>query len=441
MEHPSRGRGVPLRVSGLSTLAGTEEGRDRAWAEIGSGVGALTTACRARRERKKGRSATISAARQAAAGRTRSPAALKRLACLVGIALASISVPSSAPAATAPTRALDVAVAGSGVVRSTDGRINCGPRCRARYRPGSVATLTARPRRYFSFAEWNKGCIGRATTCTVAFDSAKSVRARFTRDIGRVRVTVGGRGAVVSQPSGISCATAAYPTGRCAAMPGQGTTMTLTAAAAPGAAFAAWAGACRHERSATCDLVAGASDEVTATFRAVVPAAGEHVLTVQSSFEAVASAPPGIACPQVCSALFASGTAVKLTSLDGMTSWGGACVGDSPACVVSVDEPTNVVATHTPIFMAPLSSFGITVTVAGPGRIVAGTQISCSRLGTKRSCESFFRPRSKVVLRAIPNRNGRFARWDRRVCVKPRARTCTVRVLASRTISAAFVRR
>jgi len=397
-------------------------------------------AYRRRTKTEKGTS-VITSKRREGGGRARSAVARDRLVC-VAIAIAAVAAPgltSPAAATGAPTRMLEVALEGSGVVRSTDGRIDCGPRCRARYRTGSVATLTARAQRYFSFAEWNKGCIGLATTCTVAFDSTKSVQARFTRDAGRVNVTVGGRGAVVSEPSGISCATA-Y-TGRCVASPGQGTTVTLIAAPAPGAVFAAWGGACRHATSATCELVAGAADEVTATFRAAVPAAGEQVLTVQVPSGKVASVPAAIACPLVCSAPFASGTAVTLRSLHASTAWGGACAGDSPACVVSVDEPTNVVAAYYPISMAPAVGFGITVTVTGPGRIVAGKQISCSRLGTKRSCESFFRPRSRVMLRAIPNRNGKFARWDRRVCARPRAMTCTVRALSSRTISAAFVRR
>jgi PKD repeat protein len=71
--------------------------------------------------------------------------------------------------------------AGSGRVRSADGRINCGSDCSETYAAGTLVTLSARASRGSLFTGWSGACSGVSTTCVVTMNAAKGVTATFTR--------------------------------------------------------------------------------------------------------------------------------------------------------------------------------------------------------------------------------------------------------------------
>lgn len=68
---------------------------------------------------------------------------------------------------------------GSGTVTSSPAGITCGTTCTARFDPGTIVTLTAKPDRGSRFLGWQQGCSGTAR-CTVRLNSAQSVIACFT---------------------------------------------------------------------------------------------------------------------------------------------------------------------------------------------------------------------------------------------------------------------
>lgn len=91
-----------------------------------------------------------------------------------------------------------------------------------------------------------------------------------------------GAGTVASQPAGIACGTA------CSAEYPAGTSVTLSAAAASGSAFAGWGGACAGTTANVCTVSLTASTSVSATFVAV-PAVVEFTSTTASVREGATS--------------------------------------------------------------------------------------------------------------------------------------------------------
>jgi peptidoglycan/xylan/chitin deacetylase (PgdA/CDA1 family) len=244
---------------------------------------------------------------------------------------------------------------GSGAVTSNPAGIVCGATCEDEFANGVSVTLTAVAAAGSSFTGWSGECTGTSTTCTVTLDVARSVTATFT--LLPVQLTVGkagtGSGAVTSNPAGIACGAS------CSASLANGTTVTLTAVAAPGSAFTGWSGACAGA-SVTCMVSLSVARSVTATFTLLpvhltVTKAGTGNGTVKSD-------PAEIACGVTCEADFTNGTMITLTAVAAtgstFTGWSGACSGASTTCTVSLDVARTVTATFTVNPPAPPVSSG-----------------------------------------------------------------------------------
>jgi len=146
---------------------------------------------------------------------------------------------------------LTVATAGNGKVSSTDKIISCGSKCTSAYALGTAITLTAQAASNSSFGGWTGACTGAAPTCTLTVNDAMNVTATFnaaaagggsggggsTSPTLSVKVS-GGKGAITSDPAGISCGNI------CSMALPAGTALTLTATPEPGFFFVNWSGAC-----------------------------------------------------------------------------------------------------------------------------------------------------------------------------------------------------
>src|SRR5439155_8963641 len=166
-------------------------------------------------------------------------------------AVAALRLIPGAAAGSGATRVLSVSIAGSGLVTTADGRINCGTTCSATYRRGTVRRLTASAAASFLFVRWEGDCIGTAPICDVALDRATTVNAHFVGKATPLGVSVGGPGKVVSTPAGISCGGGGD---MCVASVEHGTTVTLTPVPAVDGRFSGWDGPCATAGSGACTL-------------------------------------------------------------------------------------------------------------------------------------------------------------------------------------------
>jgi len=150
---------------------------------------------------------------------------------------------------------------GSGTVTATG--INCGSDCKQAYSSGSSVTLTASAASGSVFSGWSGGGCSGTGTCTVTMSADTTVTATFnlSSDTFTLDITVTGSasGTVTSSPAGINCGS------DCSEVYAVNTNVTLTAAAASGASFKGWSGACSGS-STTCTVLMSAAKSAKATF-------------------------------------------------------------------------------------------------------------------------------------------------------------------------------
>lgn len=151
--------------------------------------------------------------------------------------------------------------AGSGIVTSAPTGISCGATCSTSFPQSASVTLSAAPGAGSLFGGWSGACSGTGT-CTLSMSTARNVTATFL--LARtLTVAKGGTGSgnVSSSPAGIDCGP------DCRQDYADGTSVTLTAAAAGGSTFAGWGGGGCSGTASTCTIASlTAATTVTATF-------------------------------------------------------------------------------------------------------------------------------------------------------------------------------
>jgi hypothetical protein len=167
---------------------------------------------------------------------------------------------------------------GEGAVSAPGAGISCGATCQGRVQIGSALTLTATPSVGSVFAHWSGGGCAGAGPCTTTVNAAKSITAVFTATGTRalsVTRSGAGNGTVTAKPFGIECPSA------CSSQVAVGKTVTLTAKADEGSAFAHWSGDCSGTAK-TCRVTMTEARQVTATFTgpSAAAAAGSSTLKI-----------------------------------------------------------------------------------------------------------------------------------------------------------------
>ncbi len=109
--------------------------------------------------------------------------------------------------------------------------------------------------------------------------------------------------------------------------------------------------------------------------------------------------------------------------------WSGACSGTATTCTVVMTSAKTVTAT----FQGGTSSFGLSVSVSGSGRVTGGG-ISCGNGAS--ACTATQAAGTNVTLTATPVTGATFTGWGG-ACTGT-AKTCTVTMTAAKSVSAAF---
>jgi hypothetical protein len=349
------------------------------------------------------------------------------------------------PGQTAQARdgvSVSIRVLGQGAVETVDGSLVCERRCTVAYRRGKRLALVARSSsQEFAFDHWAGGCVGAAERCPAILDEPLHVTATFQRLRGGIKLLVGGRGDISSEPPGIACGVSG---GQCEAEFGLGATIQLIATPAPGAEFYGWGDGCQRTRPTSCRLTVGYWSELSATFRTSArPAVSQSLNVVNPGIAHVTSDPPAINCRPDCSASFAPNAVVRLLGR-GVTRWQDGCVGLGSLCTLVLDSPTDVTV-ESPLEQQPpppppqsKRSYGLEVSVSIPGYgVVTGGGIRCGAPSSRASdCRRLFRYRARVTLRASAKARRRFEGWSG-FCVGTKL-TCEVPMTVNKWVAARF---
>jgi alpha-tubulin suppressor-like RCC1 family protein len=170
-------------------------------------------------------------------------------------------------------------------------------------------------------------------------------------------VTKTGPGSVSSSPAGIDCGsdcTVDFP---------KGSSVVLTATAAPGSTFAGWSGGGCSGMQLTCTVSMTQARSVSASFML-----NTYLLTVAKAGSGAAaglvvSAPAGVDCGADCGETYGHGMTVVLTASAPtgtlFTGWsGGGCSGPG-SCVVSMTAARSVSASFTRVSVPPSAPSGV----------------------------------------------------------------------------------
>ncbi len=377
-----------------------------------------------------------------------------RVGVIAASAIAGVAMATCTPGPTTTTLKATLNLAatgtGSGTVTANTGGLSCQMTgatatgtCISQYDQGAAVTLTATPASGSTFAGWTGGCSGSVATCALTLSTTTNVQADFAATPRQVTLTLSGsgNGTVVSLPAGLSCSrTGGATTGSCAASFSQGTSLLLTATPAAQQFFGAWSGACAGS-TPTCSATVSAALAVQAAFVAprtvTVTAAGSGSGTVTSLPAAINCAVAAGVATGTCSAPFADGTSVTLTTAPAAQqffgAWSGGCTASATSCTFAA-LGSNVSAQVTLLAPRTLTVLGGGVGAGSVTSTPAGVNCSIGAGTATGSCAVAFADATSVALTAAPATGSTFAAWGG-ACS---GLACVLAMTSARSVTATF---
>jgi len=270
---------------------------------------------------------------------------------------------------------LTITKTGTGEVRTTDTKINCGTTCQSSFSVNSTATLIAISSTGSTFTGWTGNCTGTDTSITLTMNAAKACTANFitlssdtakscptttttvadNKIIQPVTLTLTkdgtGTGEVKTADAKLNCG----PT--CQSDFSANTAVTLIAISAAGSTFTGWSGDCTGTDTSitlTLDMaktcVANFATVPTDTVKVencpivnpvvTLPVTLTLTKTGTGTVE-VKTADTTLNCNPTCQADYTQNSTVTLTATPAtgftFTGWGGGCTGTNPEITVTMD--------------------------------------------------------------------------------------------------------
>ncbi len=212
-------------------------------------------------------------------------------------------------------------------IQSANGTVVCSP-TKTTYAHGETVTLTATANAGYAFAGWSGDASGTASSVTLTMDGSKTVTANYTQKAYTLTIQ-SANGTVVCSPTKTTYA--------------HGETVTLTATANAGYAFAGWSGDASGTASSVT-LTMDGSKTVTANY-VQTPEIKTAALTVSADHGTVTVKVNGTV---TSATTFAIGTTVELTVTEhtgyAFTEWSGDVAGTAKTITLTLNEDTSVVA-------------------------------------------------------------------------------------------------
>ena len=335
---------------------------------------------------------------------------------------------------TAPSFTLTYTKAGTGsgsVAFSSGSTASCSSTCTNTYTSGTSVTLTASAATGAAFSGWSGACSGTSSTCVVTMSKAQNVTAIFTSlptyTLSYTKSGTGSGSVAFSSGSNASCSST------CTNTYTSGTSVTLTASAATGAAFSGWSGACSGT-SSTCVMTMSKAQNVTAIFTSLPTYTLSYTKSGTGSGTVAFSSGYNSNCSASCTNTYTSGTSVTLTATANSDStfagWSGACSGSSSTCVVTISAATAVTAIFNTL---PTYTLAYTNAGTGSGTIAfsSGSNTSCTT-----SCSNSYVSGTSVTLTATANSDSTFVGWGG--ACSGSSSTCVVTMSAATSVTATF---
>jgi hypothetical protein len=241
--------------------------------------------------------------------------------------------------------------AGSGTVKSSDSKINCGTTCSANYNSGASVTLTATVTTGSTFSGWSGGGCSGTGSCVVSISAATTVNAIFTTPACTFSVAPMSKTFTETNDNGSAAVTASSSTCTWTASSNSSWITVTSGSGGTGSGtvnFSASANGGTSVRTATV-TIAGQALTINQN------GSKQYTLTIAkagSGSGTITSGDNSINCGSGCSAAYNSGVSVSLNAMpasgSALTGWsGGGCSGTG-SCSIAVSSNTTVTATFAP---------------------------------------------------------------------------------------------
>ena len=295
---------------------------------------------------------------------------------------------------------LNVAITGSGNVRSSDNRIICPTTCQAIYNYGSDVILTATPDPFWVFYRWTGHLTGTANIQTLNIIQNSNVVAEFVLQKFELIVNKIGLGTITSSPTGINCGSI------CNREFDYNTNVILTANPATGYSFSHWTGSISGTDVISPIIIMDSNKTVTAHF-----IINQYTLTVslnEPNAGLVTSQDGNISCPTVCVKNYNYNSVVILSAIANthwaFNNWSGDLTGTNPSNrSITINSDKNVIANF------GLQQYRLQIHKSGTG---TGTVTSNpSGIDCGNTCQYFFDYNTSVALTAVPDIGSYFVEW------------------------------